>query len=124
VKGQIYTLDAIAAATLILTTLISLLIVNQIHTMVRYEAPDDILGILLSKDDFIHAIYSLDSSKLRAILNAHLGTTPYNFTIYSSNGTKLLTIGFEVEGIAATVMLAGVNGTIKPLIICLKVKQS
>jgi len=124
VKGQVYTLDAIAASTLILTTLISLLMINQIHTMVRYEVPDDILGILLSKDEFIHAIYSYDSSKLRAILDAYLGMTPYNFTIYDSNGTKLLSIGFEIEGVAATAMLAGVNGTIKPLIICLKVKQS
>ena len=123
-KGQVYTLDAIAASTLILTTLISLLMINQIHTMVRYEVPDDILGILLSKDEFIHAIYSYDSSKLRAILDAYLGMTPYNFTIYDSNGTKLLSIGFEIEGVAATAMLAGVNGTIKPLIICLKVKQS
>ena len=123
-KGQVYTLDAIAASTLILTTLISLLMINQIHTMVRYEVPDDILGILLSKDEFIHAIYSYDSSKLRAILDAYLGMTPYNFTIYDSNGTKLLSIGFEIEGVAATAMLAGVYGTIKPLIICLKVKQS
>lgn len=123
-KGQVYTLDAIAASTLILTTLISLLMINQIHTMVRYEAPDDILGVLLSKDEFFHAVYSLDSSKLRALLNAHLGMTPYNFTIYSSNGTKLLSVGFEVEGVATIVMLAGVNGTIKPLIVCLKVKES
>ena len=122
-KGQIYTLDAIAATALILTALISLLMINQIHTMVRYEAPDDILGVLLSKDEFVHAVYSFDSSKLRALLNAHLGTTPYNFTIYDSNGTKLLSIGFEIEGVATTVMLTGINGTIKPLIICLKVKQ-
>ena len=122
-KGQVYTLDAIAAATLILTILISLLMVNQLHTTVRYEAPDNILGVLLNRDEFIHAIYNLDSSKLRTILNAHLGMTPYNFTIYNANGTKLLSIGVEIQGIAATVMLAGVNGTIKPLIICLKVKQ-
>lgn len=123
-KGQIYTLDAIAAATLILTSLISLLMVNQLHTTVRYEAPDNILGVLLLKDEFIHAIYNLDSYRLRAILNAHLGPAPYNFTVYDANGTKLLTIGVEVECVAATAILAGINGTIKPLIICLKVKQS
>jgi len=122
-RGQVYALDAIAATTLILTTLISLLMINQIHTMVRYEASDETFGVLLSQDDFVYAIYNLDSSKLKALLNAHLGLTPYNFTIYNANGTKLLTIGVEVEGIVAVAMLAGVNGTIKPLIICLKVKQ-
>ena len=96
---------------------------NQLSLMVRYEASDNILGTLLNDEEFIHVIYNYDSSKLRAILNSHRGPTPYNLTLLDTQGNKLLSIGVYVEGLATTAILTSANGTIKPIIICLKMKQ-
>jgi len=121
-KAQVYTLDAIAASALILLTTISLLFIQQLHVARIYKAPDEVLGILCKDERFIQAVYSLDASKLEALLNAYLGCTPYNLTIYDAYGNRLLSIGQPVEGLASVIILPGINGTLSPLIICLKVR--
>ncbi|MCS7374935.1 MAG: hypothetical protein NDF56_08150 [archaeon GB-1845-036] len=122
-RGQIFTVDAVAASTLMMTVLINLFLISQMSILVKYEAPESLLGILLKDEEFIYAVYSLDSGRLRAILNSYLGLTPYNLTLLDADGGKLLSIGVEVEGLAASTIIVGVNGTVNPIIICLKVRQ-
>lgn len=119
-KAQVYTLDAFIAGILLLTTMLTLSMLKPNYTL-YYKPPDEILGVLLKNEDFVHAIYSLDASRLEHILNAYLGRTPYNLTIFDYSGKKLLSVGQEVEGLAAVAILCGVNGTLEPLIVCLKV---
>jgi len=120
-KAQVYTLDAIATSVLILLTTISLLFIQQLHIARVYWTPDEMLGTLCKDERFIQAVYSLDASMLEALLNVYLGSTPYNLTIFDAHGNKLLSIGQPFEGLASVTMLPGVNGTLNPLIICLKV---
>jgi len=121
-KAQVYTLDAIAASVLILLTTISLLFIQQLHVARIYKAPDEVLGVLCRDERFIQAVYSLDASRLEALLNAYLGCIPYNLTIYDAYGNRLLSIGQPIEGLASVIMLPGINGTFNPLIICLRVR--
>ena len=121
-RAQVYTLDAIAASALILMTTISLLFIQQLHIARVYKPPDEMLGYLCRDERFVQAVYSLDASRLEALLNAYLGSMPYNLTVFDVHGNKLLSIGQPVEGVASVIMLPGVNGTLNPLIICLKVR--
>ena len=121
-RAQVYTLDAIAASALILMTTISLLFIQQLHIARVYKPPDEMLGYLCRDERLVQAVYSLDASRLEALLNAYLGSMPYNLTVFDVHGNKLLSIGQPVEGIASVIMLPGVNGTLNPLIICLKVR--
>ena len=72
-------------------------------------------------EDFLQAVYSMDLSRVEAILNTYLGMIPYNLTVYDANGNILLTVGEDVEGISAVIMIPGINGTLRPIIISLKV---
>ena len=122
-RAQVYTLDAIAASALILMTTISLLFIQQLHIARVYKPPDEMLGYLCRDERLVQAVYSLDASRLEALLNAYLGSMPYNLTVFDVHGNKLLSIGQPVEGIASVIMLPGINDTLSPLIICLKVKE-
>jgi len=121
-KAQVYTLDAIAASVLILLTTTNLLFIQQLHIARVYKPPDEILGALCKDERFIQAVYSLDASRLEALLNAYLGPVPYNLTVFDVHGKKLLSIGQPIEDLASAIMLPGVNGTLNPLMICLKVR--
>jgi len=81
-----------------------------------------VLGVLCKDERFIQAVYSLDASRLEALLSAYLGFTPYNLTVHDAYGNKLLSIGQPIEGLSAVIMLPGVNGTLNPLVVCLKVR--
>ncbi|RLF17646.1 MAG: hypothetical protein DRN15_06325 [Thermoprotei archaeon] len=121
-RGQVHTLDAIAALALILMTTISILFIQQLHVARIYKALDEVLGALCKDECFIQAVYSLNSSRLEALLNAYLGSTPYNLTTHDIHGDKLLSIGQPIEGLASVIILPGIDGILNPLIICLKVK--
>ena len=120
-RAQIFIIDAVIASLLIVITVLDLFLIQQLNITKINKAPDDVLGVLCMDEDFLQAVYSLDLSRVEAILNSYLGMIPYNLTVYDANGNILLTVGQNVEGISAVIMIPGINGTLKPIIISLKV---
>ena len=122
-RGQVYTIDAILSAVFLLSLLTVLLYVGVLQREVRrYTPPDRILGVLLNDPDFIQAVYAGDLKRVEAILNAYLGNTKYELAVYDGSGRSLIFRIGSCDGVASVGMLAGVNGTLNPRIICLKVE--
>jgi len=120
-RAQVFIIDAIIASLLIVVTVLDLFLIQQLNVTKINKAPDKVLGVLCMDEDFLQAVYSMDLSRVEAILNSYLGMVPYNLTVYDVSGNVLLTVGQSVEGISAVIMIPGINGTLKPIIISLKV---
>ena len=120
-RAQIFIIDAVIASLLVVITVLDLFLIQQLNVTKINKAPDDVLGVLCMDEDFLQAVYSLDLSRVEAILNSYLGMVPYNLTVYDADGNILLTVGENVEGISAVIMIPGINGTLRPIIISLKV---
>ena len=114
---NVYTLDAGFAAAIILLTV---LVVAATRTWTPdLAAPEEELAELLKEPGFINAVYEGDSRTIEAYLNSFL-SCPYNFTVYSG-GSKVLSVGTEVQGVAAVAELPGWRGTRRVLVVSLRV---
>ncbi len=121
-RGEIYTLDAILSATVILLTVTTLVSLRQLSVATTPSLPEEELSAMLNDMDFINSIYANDIARLRLLVNSYV-SRPYNLTIYAINGTKLLSIGEPLDGLAATAVIAGWNGTLEVRIVSLKVRR-
>ena len=121
-RGEIYTLDAILSATVILLTVTTLVSLRQLSIATTPSLPEEELSAMLNDMDFINSIYANDIARLRLLVNSYV-SCPYNLTIYAINGTKLLSIGEPLDGLAATAVIAGWNGTLEVRIVSLKVRR-
>ena len=119
--GQVYTLDAVVAASLILATVAVLTAARSVHLTLGQAPPDEVLSVLLNEPGFVNAVYSGDADTLRAMLDA-LIPWPYNLTVYTLEGEKVLSVGVELEGVAAVAIIPGWNGTLHPLVVSLKIR--
>ena len=117
---NVYTLDAIIAATILLTTILTVASVKPYYTIV-YNSPEDLLGELIAEPGFLNAVYSCDVKTLQAYLNSFTDA-PYNLTV--REGDKIVcTAGVNIEGLAATATLRGWNGTNRVLIVSLRMRR-
>jgi len=112
-------MDSIIAATIILSTILTAISVRPYY-MVIYEAPEDLLGELVSEPGFINAVYSCDVKTLQAYLNSFT-TEPYNLTIWEGEN-MICSAGVNIEGLSAVATLRGWNGTDRVLIVVLRVR--
>lgn len=119
--GQIYTLDAALAASIILLTIFSLIMIRSTHVARLLTPPEEQLAMLLSDLEFLNALYMNDTIKLSAIVSSYI-SAPFNLTVYSVDGVKIFSIGQPVEGVAAVTVIPGWNGTLSPRLISLKVR--
>lgn len=115
-----YTIDAIIAATILLTTILTAAAVKPYYTIV-YEPPEDLLGELIDEPGFVNAVYACDVKTLQAYLNSFTDK-PYNLTVWEGD-TIVCTAGVEVDGLSATATLRGWNGTDRILIVSLRVRK-
>jgi len=113
-----YTLDAIIAATILLTTILTAASVKPYYTII-YKAPEDLLGELISEPGFVNAVYGCDVKTLQAYLNSFT-EKPYNLTVWEGNNI-ICTAGVNIDGLAASATLRGWNGTDRTLIVSLRV---
>jgi len=116
---NIYTLDSILAASILFSTVLLASILAPLYSY-SYYVPEDELAELLSEPGFIKALYDQDVRTVEAYLNSLLNT-PYNLTVYDEYGNKIFSVGVPVEGLAATATLPGWNGTLRRLIVSLRV---
>ena len=121
-RGEIYTLDAILSTTVILLTATKLVSLRQLSIATTPSLPEEELSAMLNDMDFINSIYANDIARLRLLVNSYV-SRPYNLTIYAINGTKLLSIGEPLDGLATTAVIAGWNGTLEVRIVSLKVRR-
>ena len=114
-----YTLDSILAASILFSTVLLASILAPLYSY-SYYIPGQELSLLLSELGFIKALYCMDVKTVEAYLNSYLDE-PYNLTVYGEDGVKLFSVGCPVEGIAAVAVLPGWNGTLRKLIVSLRV---
>ena len=116
---NVYTLDAIVAMSIMFSTAVLVLALAPIYSY-SYYVPEKELSLLLSEPGFIKALYCMDVKTVEAYLNSYLDE-PYNLTVYDEDGVKLFSVGCPVEGISAVAVLPGWNGTLRKLIVSLRV---
>lgn len=116
---NVYTLDAIIATTIILTTILTVASVKPYYAVV-YEPPEDLLGKLIAEPGFVNAVYACDVKTLQAYLNSFT-SAPYNLTVWEGDSI-VCTAGVNIEGLAASATLRGWNGTNRVLIVSLRVR--
>ena len=123
-RAQIYTLDAIIGATMILATIATLAAAKSLLTVTTYMPPDDVLSVLLSDVEFVNMILANDTAGVKAYLDAVLAW-PYNLSVFTVDGRLLWSVGRRVRGVAAVGMIVSWNGTLleRPLLVCLIVER-
>jgi len=116
---NVYTLDAAAAFTIIFVTVLTAAAMYSLKAR-TLSAPESELAELLDEPAFVKAVYSGDSKTVEAYLNSFL-SQPYNFTAWDGNGRKVLSVGASVQGVAASAVLPGWNGSRETVTVSLRV---
>jgi len=121
-KGEMYVIDAFLATIIILSVLTIISLSKFSFEQPPFLPPDEELTALLHNLEFLNSVYANDTLSLKVLVESYI-SSPYNLTIYSLNGDKILSIGEPLEGPAAMAIIPGWNGTLTSVIISLKVRR-
>jgi len=116
---NVYVLDSVFAVSILVATVLTVSVLGVLSTQLSLP-PEKELAVLLSEPGFVSAVYLGDEKTVIAYLNSFLDR-PYNFTVYYNDGRVFFTVGVDVEGVSAVAVLPGWNGSLKPLIVSLRV---
>jgi len=124
-RAQVFTLDAIVAAALLLTfTALALALLSAPPPFNLHGPPDDVLAVLLRNPVFINSVYAYNHKRVEGYVRGAIGDRLFNLTVLDVRSYEVLTsIGSRVEGLASVAMVTGYNRTFKPVLICLVVEE-
>jgi len=114
---MIRTLDAIVAV-MVLFYAAAIYHVVHTYTAAPFNPPEAELAQLLSEPGFVQALYDNDSKTLAAYMNSFVDE-PCNLTVWGAGG-RVLSVGYNVKGFAATAVLPGWRGRAERLIVSLR----